>query len=316
MHIKNKILDFVKENQIIKKIDFIDIGAEKDIGKPFSYYVKSNLLKITGFEPNIKEYNLLTKNFSGRKYYNYALSNKKKISKFFLTKNNSASSLFEPNKKFNKYFISSNNKSRKIIANKLLKCIKLDSLENEIKDFDFIKIDTQGSELQILQGCRNILKKHSPIILLESWNFPIYKKTDLIEKILNFLRNLSYMPIEYENAASENFNNKYYNSKFDRPIKVGFEILFIPSLAILKKMNEDKILKMITILDLYGFKNLSLFLLDYNKNISKLHKNKIKNVVKKIIIIENILNYKIIKFVLFIMIRFKFIDPLNSRLHY
>jgi hypothetical protein len=55
-------------------------------------------------------------------------------------------------------------------------------------NFQFIKIDTEGSELSIIKGAIKSLKKNNPIILLE-----INKDFSIIEKILSRIGYQKYL---------------------------------------------------------------------------------------------------------------------------
>ena len=48
---------------------------------------------------------------------------------------------------------------------KKVQCKTLDSLN--FSDVDFVKIDVEGHELEVIQGSRKVLKKYKPILLVE-----------------------------------------------------------------------------------------------------------------------------------------------------
>ena len=48
------------------------------------------------------------------------------------------------------------------------KCITIDSLG--LKELDFIKIDVEGAEFEVLAGAAETIKKLHPVIILETWN--------------------------------------------------------------------------------------------------------------------------------------------------
>lgn len=55
-----------------------------------------------------------------------------------------------------------------------------------INDIDFIKIDVQGHELQVLKGAEKTIRKHRPVLVVE----------DLAEKTVEFMNGLGYDVIE------------------------------------------------------------------------------------------------------------------------
>lgn len=67
--------------------------------------------------------------------------------------------------------------------------IKLDNQFKNLNKLDFIKIDAESNEFDILKGCQNLLEKFHPIIYCE---FDLHNiKAKL--KILNFLNNFDYV---------------------------------------------------------------------------------------------------------------------------
>jgi FkbM family methyltransferase len=69
--------------------------------------------------------------------------------------------------------------------------IKLDDLFEEDSEFDLIKIDTQGSELDIISGGLNLCKKAKAIILevsLTQYN----EGAPLYDEVISFMRNLGF----------------------------------------------------------------------------------------------------------------------------
>ena len=147
-----------KFSQILdrNKLTFIDIGASIQIIPRWKRIHKNNLKYIL-FEPNkdeIKKLRLNKKYYSDYKIYESALSNKKKNITLNVTKGIYQTSVLKQNMKFLKQF---QNSDRYQITNKTkIKANKLDSFK--IKDVDFIKVDTQGYNYEILEGSFETLK--------------------------------------------------------------------------------------------------------------------------------------------------------------
>lgn len=72
--------------------------------------------------------------------------------------------------------------------------IKLDDLFEEDSEFDLIKIDTQGSELDIISGGPNLCKKAKGILLevsLTQYN----EGAPLYEEVVSFMQNLGFKAV-------------------------------------------------------------------------------------------------------------------------
>lgn len=68
--------------------------------------------------------------------------------------------------------------------------------ENKINtDFDFVKIDTQGSEIDILRGSRNSLK-NTKCFLLEVSYKPYNQNAPLEDEVIKYMDEIGFVPVE------------------------------------------------------------------------------------------------------------------------
>lgn len=128
----------------------VDIGA--NVGQ-FNFFCKNYLKarKIYSFEPVKQTYKILTRNVE-KNIYNYAITNKSSLH-IYIPNTSLAASNFQASK---------NDQIEKV------KCKKIDDIE-EIQNeshIDLFKIDTEGSEYDVIQASRDIIKK-SKYILIE-----------------------------------------------------------------------------------------------------------------------------------------------------
>lgn len=79
--------------------------------------------------------------------------------------------------------------------------IKLDDVVDDTGDWSkgLVKIDTQGSELLILDGAKKFLKKDPKYILLECSYVEYNKGCPLINETLNYMHDIGYRPIDIMN---------------------------------------------------------------------------------------------------------------------
>lgn len=146
---------FIKEfTDYFKKYPFVmvDIGASGGVAKEWKEF--EPYLQIVGFEPDEREYaNLSRKNKSSKNVtYLNTLVHKEynPRAKFNLYKVQQLSSIFSPNVKVLSKFGKTDAWAVAQSAE-----VKVDSLDNQfrinnIDDVDFIKLDTQGSEGNVL----------------------------------------------------------------------------------------------------------------------------------------------------------------------
>lgn len=312
---KNKLAYYLEELNVNSKFNIIDIGAKEDIGETLKI-IPENQLNIYGFEPNKIEFEKLIKKFPQRKYFNIGVFNNKKNKKLYVTKEPAASSFFKPNNK-NKIYEKINWENRKIVKITNIKCDKLDSFSKIIKEIDFLKIDTQGSEYQILEGAKKVLNSNSPLVLTETWSTEIYKNINLFDEIIFLMKKMKYRVLDIDTAAASwKLETKNKFTDLDIPIKNGFEILFVKDYEILKKLEENKIIKLIILLDLFGYKSFACHLLEKNKNISKKNYICIYKKINYLNIVDKLFSMFPINILIKILVRYKIINPINPQLHY
>lgn len=77
--------------------------------------------------------------------------------------------------------------------------ITLDSLIPEAKEGDriLVKIDTEGSDLDVILGGKEFIKKFKPTLAVE-FHFHMYFDDDKYEEIVDFLNDLGYLATEYK----------------------------------------------------------------------------------------------------------------------
>jgi len=122
---------------------------------------------------------------------------------YILGKRPGSSSMFEPNKKsLSIYgFEEKDFHLFDITKTETVECDTLSSSLNNMKinTLDYLKIDTQGAELEILKGLGN----YRPLVIkCEMQIFPMYKDVPSWTEIADFLNNLGYMISDWRKIGS------------------------------------------------------------------------------------------------------------------
>ena len=177
----------------LKKI--IDIGAHKG---EFLENILSIKKKVTvySFEPQYNIFKYSKEKFKRKKninIYNLAISDSNKIKKMNINVKSSTStfSTYNQNSSWKKIkdFLLTGFKNKSIINSELVRTSSLDSFcrKKNIKEIDLLKIDTEGHEMQVLNGAKLLLKKNIKFILIEFHLSKIYENYNSlkIEKILS-----------------------------------------------------------------------------------------------------------------------------------
>ena len=138
---------------------------------------------------------------------------------YIMKKSLCSSSLYKPNKDaYALYDLKKKNYPSFEVSNEIdIECTTIkESLNNlNIKKLDFLKIDTQGAEIEILKGLGNYL----PLLLkIEVQIVPMYENIPDWSELINHLYKLNYMTCEWEEIG---------NHATHSPVEM--DMLFIPN---------------------------------------------------------------------------------------
>jgi len=170
----------------------VDVGARKGFEKHWNHY--EDQINLIGFEPNEESFKECVEKKSNKQttYYHYALDKEKGEKEFYISAYLSACGFYMPDKNIVERFGSEDALS--ITQIKKIKTIDLDSFSEEhgIQKVDFIKLDTEGSELDILKGSEKTLKNSVLGLSIEVEFLKMYIDQPLFSDIDQYLRSLNF----------------------------------------------------------------------------------------------------------------------------
>lgn len=179
-------LSVIKKFSKIKKVFLLDCGANYGYYSLFAASI-SPLNRVIAFEASKQTCKEFTRNLEINRSLNIKLENlgvsnsNNKYLKFNESEKDWESSLSHNN------FVSS-------ISQKV-RTIKIDDyLKNKkIKDyFLFLKIDVEGNEFEVIKSALNVIKKNSPIIIIEFSKYNFLEKNENYKFLNQFLKKFNY----------------------------------------------------------------------------------------------------------------------------
>ena len=226
-----------------EKIISLDVGAQGGFNSDKFFPSKYNcFFKEILIEPINSE----AEKFENKRFViNKGLWSKKEKKKLnILDDRLGSSSMYEPDEEF---FDLHNLKKKDYDNYKITRFIEVecDTLTNQLKELeinklDYLKIDTQGAELEILKG----IGEYRPLLIkTEAHFFSMYKNVPNWNKLVSFLYDLNYTLIDFKGIGNHSTR-----------IPAEADMIFIPNFnnKIGKKLILDNKDKFISLMLIFG----------------------------------------------------------------
>jgi len=162
----------------------VDVGAAAGADARWGPF--RQLIQVVGFEPQAEEFAKLQQS-PGQRWIQAALAGSRGRRTLHLTRYWSNCSLLRPNPVVLQQLEWGND--HEVIEERPLDCVTLDEcLRAEGVRPDFLKVDTQGTELEILTGARSALEQAVQVVEVEVEFTPLYQAQPLFADVDQFLR--------------------------------------------------------------------------------------------------------------------------------
>lgn len=186
------IFQFCLYNNLLKRIEIktiLDVGCCQ--GRTLkNFYKEYKGALLYGFEPsseNFEQLKINMKDFPDIKLYNVAISDSFGTQKLYLHPTISGHSILL-------------HTGKKVLPEEEVSVIRLDdwASENNVDNFDMVKIDTQGNDFRVITGMGNLVKTVK-ILKTEVWFCEDgYKNSHLFHEVMSYLHGQGLLLYNFE----------------------------------------------------------------------------------------------------------------------
>ncbi len=219
----NKTYNFQKDIELLlknKKLIGLDVGAQGGFNSdkyfPEKYNKYFKCILVDPLKDSLKDE-------ESQHIISKGLWSSKEVKKLYiLNKRPQSSSMYEPNKDSLKIY-DFEEKDFHLFDVSKTEMVECDTLSSSLKELnintlDYLKIDTQGAELEILKGLEN----YRPLVIkCEVQIFPMYKKEPDWTEVASFLYKLGYIVSDWKKIGSHSTR-----------APVEMDMIFIPNFLI------------------------------------------------------------------------------------
>ncbi len=202
---KNLSLDFEQlfQKYHLKIKGIIHIGAH--YGQEYEIYQNYQIANLVFFEPLSKNFEILKTHVGEKaKLFQKALGNENKKVKMYVesANNGMSSSLLKPKKHLEQY------PNIVFDSEEIVDMVRLDDILEAPENYNFLTIDVQGYELEVLKGSRSTLK-NIDYLLSEVNRDELYENCARVEQLDEFLEQFALIRVE-TNWEGETWGDAFY----------------------------------------------------------------------------------------------------------
>lgn len=262
-----KLVDTIDQNKSNLKFTLLEIGAAivGDNKEPFykllEYFPSS---KIIGFEIEKDVCEKMNANAEkGVKYYPYALGKANEKRNLYITQHPMCSSLYKPNESLISLY---NNFEAAYLKNQTeVETISLDYFvdQNKIDAIDFIKIDVQGAELDIIKGGKKSLENVLQIVC-EVEFIPHYENQPLFGDVCTYLEKYDLMFNKFLGLSGRALKPIMLNNDPNLASQhIWTDAIFIHHIQKIQNLSDEKLLKLSLLACVYQSLDLTFYCLSH-----------------------------------------------------
>jgi len=235
----------------VPTIQILDVGAMATGEERYHPLVASRLAQVTGFEPNPAEYARLQGREGPYRYLPHFLGSGRSAT-FHLTRYPGCSSLLMPDPKVIDLFMTIGcadpGGNFHVEKTETIETVRLDDIKPALQ-VDFLKVDAQGYELEIMRHGAATLA-NTLVIECEVEFVPLYREQPLLGDVQCFLRDQGFMLHKLIDVAGRPFRPfNPPNPHMPMSQLLWADAIFVRDFTRLEAYGDDQLLKAAAILD-------------------------------------------------------------------
>lgn len=230
----------------------VDIGAMIEWRNRYDGMVERGLAQVIGFEPEPHEFEKLKAQASQRHVYLPYYVGNGRPGIFRRCRYNGCSSLYTPDPRIINLFTAFGGASDEgpfdVIGTAEVQTVRLDDIK-EIQTCDFLKVDVQGAELDVLKEATQTLGK-TAVVEIEVEFVALYKDQPLFAEIDIFMRANGFLLHKFADVGGRAMSPFAIDNNSSRPISqvLWANAVYIKDFTRLAALSPDMLLKMAIIL--------------------------------------------------------------------
>ena len=255
----------------IPAIQILDVGAMATGEERYHPLVQCGLAEVTGFEPNPAEYARLQDRKGPYRYLPYFLG-AGQPAKFHLTRYPGCSSLLVPDPKVIDMFMTIGcadpGGNFHVVKTETVETVRLDDIKPALT-VDFLKVDAQGTELEIMRHGAATLA-NTLVIECETEFVPLYKDQPLFGDVQCFLRDRGFMLHKLVDVAGRPFRPFNPPNPYQPMSQLLWaDAIFVKDFTRLEAYGDDDLLKAAAILDVVysSYDLVGLLLIEHDRRL-------------------------------------------------
>lgn len=217
----------------------VDVGANPLSPPPYAPLLATGLCEVWGFEPQPEAFAQLVAEAGPHEHYLPHAVGSGKTAELRICVSSGLTSTLEPNRDtFDA--LQRFHESGRVVERIKLKTRKLDDMD-ELPDFDLLKIDIQGGEVEVFKGGKKKLAK-ALCVITEAAAVPLYVDQPLLDKQMTTLAPLGYVLHKLLTTKSFSFRGPFAERMHMRKFRSQFvdgDVVFVRDVLSLSHIDDE-----------------------------------------------------------------------------